>query len=218
MAFGKRLKEARELRGITQTELSRMVPGLSQQAIVNSEQRDSQTNRHLTHIAKALQVSPDWLATGEGVRDLSKVHIISDPEFKAVRQYPLITSVQASAWAQTTDIYKPETTDTWMTCSKDLGPHGYILQVKGDSMADPRGSHSFPDGMLIFIKPECDCQPDDFVIAKRKDENNVTFKQLKLVDGELYLYALNPEWPSRYIKVKPDYQICGRVEFAGFCL
>lgn len=218
MAFGKRIKEAREIRAMTQTELAAQVPGLSQQAIANSEQRDSQSSRFLIEIAQALQVNVNWLARGEGPRDSSQSNVTVGPDFQTSRQYPLISYVQAGAWTEVTDIYQPGVAETWLSCTKDLGPHGYVLRVKGDSMTNPQSSPSFPDGVLIFVKPECDCQPGDFVIAKREAENNATFKQLKLVDGELYLYAINPEWPTRYIKLQEGDRICGRVEFTGFSL
>lgn len=217
MAFGKRLKQARELRNVSQTELAQNIQGLSQQAIANAENRDSDSNKFLFHIADALRVDPRWLATGSGEME-SQANVTSSALNATERSYPLISYVQAGSWTEANDIYQPGDADIWLKSVKNLGKHGYILKVKGDSMTNPHGSPSFPEDMLIFVKPECDCQPNDYVIAKREADNEATFKQLKLIDNELYLHAINPNWPTRYIRLEEGDKICGRVEFAGFTL
>lgn len=71
--------------------------------------------------------------------------------------------------------------------------------------------------MLLFVRPYEDAVPGNFVIAKRNG-NTATFKKLTTIDGELYLEALNPNWPEQYMKVQHDDVFCGVVKHAGFDL
>lgn len=64
MALGKRVKEARKKRGMTQEELVEKVPGASQAAISALETRDSLTSTLLFGIARALRVNAEWLQDG----------------------------------------------------------------------------------------------------------------------------------------------------------
>lgn len=67
--LGARLKEARKARGMEQTELAALVPGLTNQSISNLERRNSRTSEHAVQIADALRISLRWLLSGQGSRD-----------------------------------------------------------------------------------------------------------------------------------------------------
>lgn len=74
MALGKRLKQARDRRGLNQSELAAAVNQLlgkddkksTQQNIAALEERDSNKTEHAYFIALALDVSLVWLLTGRG--------------------------------------------------------------------------------------------------------------------------------------------------------
>lgn len=94
-----------------------------------------------------------------------------------------------------------------------------VLRVTGPSMTAPEGSsYSFPEGMLLYVRPEQDWTPGRFVIVRREGEATATFKRLVNVDGELFLEALNPDWPNRYLPLKHGDTLCGVVVHAGFDL
>lgn len=169
--------------------------------------------------AEFLGVNQMWLAEGRGPKRPTDAYL--PPESSNVSagpgrlsRVPLISSVQAGMWTEIIDHFQPGEAEAWLECHKNLGPHGYALRVSGDSMTAPMGDYSFPNGMILYVNPSADPVPGKFVIVRRNG-HEATFKRLVLVDGELYLEALNPDWPHRYIKLTPDDHICGVVVYAG---
>lgn len=85
MNLGRRLKDAREKRGLTQEQLAAKVPGASQAAISALERRNSETTTLLFEFADVLQINPRWLLTGEGVSGLDGP-LLGDPSDPLLHQ------------------------------------------------------------------------------------------------------------------------------------
>lgn len=100
-SLAKRLKTARELAKLTQTQLSDS-SGVKQSDISKLERGESLTTSGLVRLAKVLQVSPAWLDTGDGPMKLPPVQkaqlrteqeqpsylpAISDPSDLTIPQY-----------------------------------------------------------------------------------------------------------------------------------
>ncbi|WP_316890215.1 LexA family protein [Ralstonia edaphi] len=227
--FGERLKEARKEAGLTQKELA-VKTGISQPTISEAERGDYGGSAHVAALATACGVNALWLAEGRGPKHPSggnlrrgaataageRSNVEEGPRLSG-RGYPLISWVQAGMWTEIIDNFAPGDADEWKECTKDLGTAGYCLRVKGDSMTDPSGPYSFPQGMILYVNPDMEARPGDFIIVRR-DNKEATFKRLVLVDGEMYLQALNPEWPNRYLKLTEEDTICGVVRQASFDL
>lgn len=66
-AFGDRVKQAREAKGLSQSDLGGLV-GVSRQAIFSIETGENKSMRpdNLFKVADALDINARWLATGEG--------------------------------------------------------------------------------------------------------------------------------------------------------
>lgn len=138
------------------------------------------------------------------------------PDIKSQGAYPVISFVQAGEWTDLCDNFQPGDADDWRHSHKNLGKCGYMLRVMGKSMTSAEGALSFPEGMLLHVNPQMDPTAGQFVIVRRESENQATFKKLVMVDGELYLEALNPDWPNRYLKLQDGDHFCGVVVHAGF--
>jgi SOS-response transcriptional repressor LexA len=129
---------------------------------------------------------------------------------------PLISWVQAGEWSEVIDNFQPGDAEDWLDCPVPHSPRSFCLRVKGVSMLGPQGAdESFPPGTIIFIDPEREALPGHFVIVKMPHDNEATFKKLISEGGKLYLEALNPGWPNRFIELPQGAQICGVMIFSG---
>ena len=165
--------------------------------------------------------SPRLAGIAQGIAD--SVNINTEPAnveealpLNRKRTYPVISEVQAGDWTDICDQFQPGDADEWRESHKDLGPCGFVLRVSGDSMTGSAGAeYSFPAGFLLYVNPDLEAMPGKFVVVRREGEKMATFKRYVMLDGEPYLEALNPMWPSRYIKLREGDFFCGVVVHAG---
>jgi SOS-response transcriptional repressor LexA len=132
--------------------------------------------------------------------------------------YPLISHIQAGNWTVLADNFQPGDAEKWIASGHNLGPHGYMLRVKGDSMKDPGGEFSFTEGMILHVNADLVPMPGQFAIARRQSTLEATFKRYVMIDGEPYLSALNPDWPreQKFLKLRPGDVWCGVVITASY--
>lgn len=64
--FGERLRWARQMAGITQTELAKKTYECQQSNVSKLERTPASGSMWTVHFARALGVDPWWLATGQG--------------------------------------------------------------------------------------------------------------------------------------------------------
>lgn len=222
-SLAERLRHAMKTAGQeSQSELARAV-GIKPQAIqyLLEPKNNATGSKHLPKIAQQLGVDPLWLATGNGsshpaTNSSTESNVEIGPDIKGQGRYPLISWIQAGEWTGNCEAMQPWQADEWPMCPHNLGKCGYVLRVRGSSMTNPNGPYSFPEGMLLFINPEKEPTPGQFVIARRGQEKEATFKRYTLIDGDPFLEAINPEWPKRYLEMLDGDIFCGVVVDASF--
>lgn len=140
---------------------------------------------NLTTTAKLLSVVPHWLATGEGPRTLqleaharARSSATADianttPAVITGQRVPVLSSVQAGKWREIVDVYAMGGADSYLMACEPVGKHGFALTVEGDSMTP-----DFQPGDTIFINPELQPNPGDFVVA-RNHKAEATFKRYR---------------------------------------
>jgi SOS-response transcriptional repressor LexA len=218
--YGSRLKKARNHAGMTQMQASAKT-GIPQSTISTAE-REGHGSGDTPVYAKTYGVDAHWLATGEGEmlpsHDLIReaANISPGPDIKGRGSYPVLTDIQAGNWKELCGTFGYGESEVWKTSPHNLGPCGYFLRVEGASMTNPGADISFPEGMLLHVNPDEEALPGRFVVVRRETEKAATFKKLTIVDGEPYLEAINPNWPNRYLKLKPGDVICGVVVDASY--
>lgn len=223
------LDAARELKNLqSYADIARFL-GESNATMTNWKRRGVPKEKTVSICVK-LGCRPEWLETGNMpmVNDkkilsslYSKPHLsVVDYSFDknvetgpVVRgEVPLISWVQAGAWSDVVDNFASGDSEEFVPTTVPVKRHTYALRVQGDSMTNPNGWPSFPEGMIIIVEPEFDHEPNDFVIVKN-GANEATFKQLIKDGSDWLLKPLNPRYP---IKPLPhDAIICGVVRGYG---
>lgn len=188
----------------------------------------SRTNAEKLCTHFKLKVSPAWLAEGllpkfksasagegemlAGVSLTPEQSNVTDgPSIKGV--YPLLSSVQAGAWAGLCEQFQSHHAQEWLPSTKNLGKCGYMLRVEGKSMENPGGRHNFSEGMVLHVNPNLTPDPGQYVVVRRNGTQEATFKRYVLIDGAKYLEAINPDWPKemKYLPLQPGDEWCGVV-------
>ena len=228
MEFKDRLKAARKRANLTQSQLAEAV-GISQTSITDLERGKSQSTAFCVQIAKACRVSAMWLATGEGemippaITEDGKINLLKPWEdlgshsnvaevhqpHRASKEYPLISWVAAGCWQESCDNFQPGDAEEWISSYAKAGPHGYWLEVEGESMMSTT-EFSFVEGMRVLVQPEgFDLINGKLYIAKLLSTGEKTFKKYVRDAGVEYLKPLNPAF--RMMEITDDVRIIGRV-------
>jgi len=126
----------------------------------------------------------------------------------AGRKLPVIGSIAAGTWCEANEAFDPSEAEEWIDAPGPVGPRAFILRVEGISM-EPK----FQEGDKIVIDPSLEAHSGHFVAAKRSRDQAATLKQLRQEGNEIFLYALNPDWPERIIRLTEEWSICGRARW-----
>lgn len=206
--WGNRISARRRELGMTQVDLATLCN--IQPPSVNdweSGKTRSLKGTSLIAAARALRVDPEWITTGHP--ESAVKNAVAGPAIRG--RVPLISWVQAGEWSQVEDPYAAGEAAQWLACPNGHGPRTYCLLVRGQSMLNPAGRHSYAEGDVIFVDPDKPAVSGSRVIVRLDDRQDATFKQLIIEDGRQYLKALNPAWPESIIEVSENATVCGVV-------
>lgn len=155
-------------------------------------------------IEKALDLHQGYLDMPYAIGEFNNATVLSHTG----RKLPVMGSIAAGLWCETNGSFDPVDAEEWIDAPGPVGPRAFILRVEGISM-EPK----FVEGDKIVIDPSLEALPGHFVAAKRTRDQAATLKQLKQEGTEQYLFATNPDWPDRIIKMTEDWTICGRARW-----
>jgi SOS-response transcriptional repressor LexA len=210
--FGERLREAREAAGLTQDQVGNLFRDpktgkpLTRNSVANWELDVNMPEANkLPVLSLALKVSVDFLFTGKTSGNTEAGPV--------VHRVPIISWVQAGNWASVVDNFQPGEADAWAETTSPPHRHTYALRVRGDSMTNPNGEPSFPDGQIIIVEPDAIDSADRMIgallIVRRQEDDEATFKKLVKDGGKLYLRPLNPQYPM--MELREGDVVCGVV-------
>jgi SOS-response transcriptional repressor LexA len=155
-------------------------------------------------IEKALHLHDGYLDMPYGIGEFNNATVLSHTG----RKLPVMGSIAAGSWCEPHGSFDPRDAEEWIDAPGPVGPRAFILRVEGMSM-EPK----FLEGDKIVIDPALEALPGHFVAAKRTSDQAATLKQLRQEGGEQFLYALNPDWPERIIRMSEEWSICGRARW-----
>lgn len=209
-----RIKELRKKQGLTQQKLGELI-GANRASVSQWESGDvSPSADYLVALARVFGVSPHWLSTGKGSPEPANVEPAVIPVGSRV---PILSYVQAGNWREMCE--QATTFDgnvEYVTASVDIGPCGFGLWVRGNSM-EPR----FSEGDLLLADPDVAPKPGDYVIAKNGSEE-ATFKKYRPrgIDETgrdvFELVPLNEDFPTLHSDRQPITIIATVIEHRTF--
>lgn len=207
--LSERLNHALKVAGITQSELARRI-GIKQQSINQICSGKSARSRYTTQIADAICVNSHWLATGEGDIGMGLENLESGPAIQG--KIPLINWVQASCWAQIRKGFASDDAEEWREFTGKVHKGCFALRVKGDSMENPNGKKSIPEGAVVIVEPDATYSSGSFVVARLENATEATLKQFVIDGDHQFLKPLNPQYPA--IPIDDNCTIIGVVKQA----
>lgn len=177
-----RLKKARARKDITQTQLARAA-GISQGTIGNIESGIRGFGASVVKLATVLDVSPQWLATGDGEMTTTSdgeksvmrvthppANLLNIEEYipNAVRvtasfiKVAGMAKLEENGYFQAMDIEHPAASGSVSALSED--PNAYALCISGDA-----GFPAIRDGEYIVLEPNLEPLPTDRVVIALRD-------------------------------------------------
>ncbi|WCH28840.1 LexA family protein [Aeromonas salmonicida] len=202
MTISDRIFSRRTALNLSKTALAKAI-GVSDVSVGKWESGLNQPKgRYLNDLAAALGVTVDWLLAGSGdgpEQPIPGYHNVEPAVIPQGKRIPVISYVQAGNWREMCE--QATTFDgnvEYVTASVDIGPCGFGLWLRGDSMLP-----QFKEGDLIIVDPDEVPQPGDYVVA-RNGNNEATFKKYRPrgVDEngqEVFeLVPLNDDYPSMH--------------------
>lgn len=196
-----RIRRRRKELKLTQQALAEMT-GVNRVTVTGWESDGYQPNGvNIIALCEALRCHPAWLVAGVGAPD--SLETTSNPKINAealrVKQIPLISWVQAGTWTTTEPGVRRDDAEEWVYTTATVSNDAFALKVHGDSMTNPLGSPSIPEGSIIVVEPNIN------------DINTVNGKiVVAYINGgsEATLKKFVNDWPNRYlVPLNPNYKI-----------
>ena len=196
--LGQRLTRARNHAHMKQKDVAEHF-GISSQAISQWEAQRTRPDSHrLASLARLFHIRLEWLLDDSG----PMVSEGSPPsaEVRHTTRVPVIDRVQAGDWTEVEDPFAPGSADEFLQTDLRVSSSTFALVIEGRSM-EPE----FLPGDKVIIDPMVRPRPGDFVIAKRDNDQEATFKKYRLRSQDehgrdvIELTPLNSDWPTLMI-------------------
>ena len=186
--FGARIRSVLEQKGLSQSQLARLV-GVKQQTIsyICAPDSPATTSRYTSKIAQALGVNPTWLEYGQGDQHDPMVRIELEGVELQVRRVPLLRTpeqvLEHTGGSGAKGIGMSLMTDA------NIGKKAFAVEIVGNSMEPV-----FKPGDRVVVDPQIEPEPGDFVAALVRGA--ITFRKYRSRGGGLFdLVPLNNDWP-----------------------
>lgn len=204
-----RIRARRVQLSVTQLALAKKL-GVSRVSVTKWENGTTRPDgENLHQLAGALQTTPEWLLYGQG-DEVDDTKVI--PYLKPPTPVPIISAVQAGVWTETYACSRLSDVISWTQTTANVSNEVFGLVVRGESMTNPHGLPSIPEGSIVIVEPHYG-QLDDLygkiVVATLDGSAEATVKKLVWDSPFAYLMPLNPAFKP--IQIDGNCKIVGKV-------
>jgi SOS-response transcriptional repressor LexA len=196
--LGQRLTRAREHAHMKQKDVAEHF-GISSQAVSQWEADRTRPDSHrLARLARLFDIQLEWLLDETGAMTSEVVAPVA--EVRHTARVPVIDRVQAGDWTEVEDPFVLGAADEYLQTDLRVSSGTFALVIEGRSM-EPE----FLAGDKVIIDPTVPPRPGDFVVAKRDNDQEATFKRFRLRSQDeegrdvIELKPVNPDWPTLMI-------------------
>lgn len=144
--------------------------------------------------ARYFRMDADFLRTGESVHAGTADELPGVTRRSAagnIRKIPLLNWHQVSQMVTSTTLLGVIHAEALVEATDVAGTRAFALKVKDDSM-EPL----FSEGEMIFVNPDLEWKPGDYVITNRRhgDPDPVVLRQVKRIGSQCMLHPLNRKY------------------------
>lgn len=184
---GQRIKSLRLITRTSQKELGKFC-GVSDVAVGYWEKDiNVPGGESLAKLAKFFNASIDYILYGTEFEG----NLITK-----MRRVPVISWVQAGQFTECKAAEVFNEVDKWVETSLRVGDSSFALEVKGDSMTNPNGLPTIPEGATVIVDPDAEPFHGKIVVARIDGTNEATVKKLVIDGPQKFLVPLNPRYPN----------------------
>lgn len=127
-----------------------------------------------------------------------------------VKKIPLVSKLQAGSWTETVNAIELGDDVRMIDVPADISDDALAFEVSGNSMTNPYGAPSLPNGSIVIVYP-CECPPSGKIVAATlNDSPEATIKKLEIDGPNKFLVPLNPKYDP--IKIDENCRILGYVK------
>lgn len=192
MDLASRLRRARERARLSQSALARKI-GVKPQSIQALEAGAAKSTSHLVAIARALNVSPDWLDGGQKNAEdarpgLQENYPGLEPAGFGERDLPIRGRAQGGSDGSIMLAEDPPIDWTFRPPELRGVRDAFAMYVSDQSMEDAGLRH----GTIIHVHPYKRPRPGDFVVVVRKSGEAVIKRLVRTTNGKIVIRQTNP--------------------------
>lgn len=195
--------------GMKQAELAKAL-GVSRVSVTKWETGVTKPDgENLHQLAIALSTTPEWLLYGSG-EPLDDT--VVKPVMRQPTAIPVISAVQAGTWTETHAAARLSDVTSWSYTTVKVSAEAFGLVVRGESMTNPNGSPTIPEGSTVIVEPHFGTLDDldgKIVVAVLDGTSEATVKKLVWDGPNRYLMPLNPAFKP--IEINGNCRIIGKV-------
>ena len=159
--------------------------------------------------ARYFRMDVDFLRTGESAHSRTTVELpgrTSHSIAGQMRKIPLVTWQQMGQLTTSKDLPGVIHAEALVETTDVPGTRTFAVKVQDDSMAP-----LFSEGEMIFVNPDLEWKPGDYVMAHRQDGHLETMllRQVKPIGSQCMLHPLNRKYED--LPVTNEDEVWGKV-------